>query len=200
MYKSLARADDKSKMLLSSAVHVHSGSHDPDMILFKQFLYRVVQGALDPEESTLSVFGKDGDRDCAFPHRYNPFIDGPADDLGDCLADPGQFFGEQFFDGIEILETDAYLERIPGIHTGHIDDILDIPIADDLDVASGPFQLGRSHADLQHLSAVAAHIDNISDLVFSLKYNRQTGDDVRDQVPGTEGYISSNMAPISSLP
>ena len=110
------------------------------MILFKQFLYRVVQGALDLEESTLSVFGKDGDRDCAFSHRYNPFIDGPADDLGDCLADPGQFFGEQFFDGIEILETDADLERIPGIHTGHIDDILDIPIADDLDVASGPFQ------------------------------------------------------------
>ena len=158
------------------------------MILFKQFLYRVVQGALDPEESTLFVFGKDGDRDCAFPHRYNPFIDGPADDLGDCLADPGQFFGEQFFDGIEILETDADLERIPGIHTGHIDDILDIPVADDLDVASGSFQLGRPHADLQHLSAVAAHIDNISDLVFSLKYNRQTGDDVRDQILGAEGY------------
>ena len=40
----------------------------------------------------------------------------------------------------------------------------------------------------QHLSAVAAHIDNISDLVFSLKYNRQTGDDVRDQILGAEGY------------
>ena len=48
-----------------------SGSHDSDMILFKQFLYRTVQGALNLEESTLLEFGNDGDRDCAFPHRYN---------------------------------------------------------------------------------------------------------------------------------
>ena len=65
------------------------------MILFKQFLYRVVQGALYPEVITLPVFGKDGNRDCALPNRYNTFIAGAADDLGDGLTDPGQFFGEQ---------------------------------------------------------------------------------------------------------
>ena len=85
LYCRLQASQTRQIQRLRSAVNHNedSGSHDSDMILFKQFLYRTVQGALNLEESTLLEFGNDGDRDCAFPHRYNPFIVGPADDIGD---------------------------------------------------------------------------------------------------------------------
>ena len=77
------------------------------------------------------------------PDRHHAFIIRTADDFRYQFTDIGEFLLQHGFDLFQrLVGGDIQIKRIPGVHLGHIQNVFDALITEDLNIISDSYQFG----------------------------------------------------------
>ena len=112
-----------------------------------------------------------------------------GDDVRFSLCDLRQFVLQDVFHIAEILiERNGDLDDEVGILTGLIDDVGEIAVIDGFDILGKADDPRRTDTDLDDSSGETADFDDIAYLEFPFKDDEETGQDIGDEVLGTQTY------------